>query len=326
MPHTCPACQIENRIGARFCKRCGAPLTDAPATIATAHDTPAECPACGHPCTPGSRFCSQCGVAVQAGTVPDAPTPAPPPDVEAEPAALASRLGGVALAVSLALLLIAALLWWMGRDRADTGAAFVPPGTASAPVAAPSQVAPPTVASASPPITLEVVAEPAPQPMRQMVRAPGTLLASPVAPAAPAASAVPAASGMSAAPGAAAAASEPSIASPLRSGAGAASPSAPVPESASTTASAPAPATPARAAQGAAPREAPVARTSPPAQRPRPPTSPEQACASSNNFTRPFCISVQCVKTQFREHPSCVRLREQERQRQDLERANGTDG
>jgi hypothetical protein len=35
---------------------------------------------------------------------------------------------------------------------------------------------------------------------------------------------------------------------------------------------------------------------------------------------------VQCAKPQFREHPSCVRLRELERERLDLERANGTDG
>ncbi|MFI5215618.1 MAG: ATP-binding protein [Candidatus Limnocylindria bacterium] len=44
----CGACQRENRLGARFCRGCGAAL-------------PNPCPDCGAPAEPGSAFCDRCG-------------------------------------------------------------------------------------------------------------------------------------------------------------------------------------------------------------------------------------------------------------------------
>jgi class 3 adenylate cyclase/tetratricopeptide (TPR) repeat protein len=52
---TCPRCQQENPIHARFCLGCGAPLTLA-------------CGACGAELPGGARFCLRCGQAVAAGT------------------------------------------------------------------------------------------------------------------------------------------------------------------------------------------------------------------------------------------------------------------
>ena len=60
----CPACQVDNREAARFCRQCGQRLQRA-------------CPACAHPCEPGSRFCDECGH----------PFTAPPPAAPAEPSA-----------------------------------------------------------------------------------------------------------------------------------------------------------------------------------------------------------------------------------------------
>ncbi len=44
----CPACERENRAGARFCRECGASLAD-------------RCPDCGAAVEPGQRFCDGCG-------------------------------------------------------------------------------------------------------------------------------------------------------------------------------------------------------------------------------------------------------------------------
>ena len=90
----CPYCQAENRLGARFCGRCGEALEvqsepvhatavgagrdrAAEATEvaggASARDSgthpalagsPAACPTCGSPLKPGARFCGRCGSVV----------------------------------------------------------------------------------------------------------------------------------------------------------------------------------------------------------------------------------------------------------------------
>ena len=52
----CPACQAENREGARFCNECGSPLA-------------LRCPGCGATHRAGQRFCDECGAALAAVSV-----------------------------------------------------------------------------------------------------------------------------------------------------------------------------------------------------------------------------------------------------------------
>ncbi len=49
----CPACQAENREGARFCNECGSPLA-------------LRCPGCGAAHRAGQKFCDECGAALAA--------------------------------------------------------------------------------------------------------------------------------------------------------------------------------------------------------------------------------------------------------------------
>ena len=49
----CPACEIENRVSARFCRECGASLAE-------------RCPDCGSVVVAGQRFCDGCGYAFAA--------------------------------------------------------------------------------------------------------------------------------------------------------------------------------------------------------------------------------------------------------------------
>ncbi len=338
MSNTCPACQTENRIGARFCKRCATPLTDeattivapapapapTPVAVVVAGDTgaPPTCPACGYACTAGARFCGQCGASLRAGAT--AGSPPQPPDAQVEPAALASRLGGVALAITLALLLLAGWFWSMQRGSVDGAATPASAAGMSTPAGAPAASASPPAAVALPGVTLEVVAEPvapaipaatAPAQPPGQLQAPGPAVRAGSAASPPAATLLP-----PAVPGAPAA-----PATSVEPAAPASAPGVADPQAAAPPAAEPPPAQRPRAATAARPAEAPrqavreaaVARAS---------NSPDAACATSSNFTRPFCVSVQCVKAQFRDHPSCVQLRDQERQRQELERANGTDG
>ncbi|MBP8647671.1 MAG: zinc ribbon domain-containing protein [Thermomonas sp.] len=53
----CAACRAPNERGARFCRRCGTPLTQdvAPPPVAIA------CPTCGQPVTGSQKFCRGCG-------------------------------------------------------------------------------------------------------------------------------------------------------------------------------------------------------------------------------------------------------------------------
>ena len=67
----CPACQVENRAGRRFCADCGAALA-------------VRCPACQFVNQPGEKFCGGCGAALGAPAPAPSPVPqaAPPPDGE----------------------------------------------------------------------------------------------------------------------------------------------------------------------------------------------------------------------------------------------------
>jgi len=61
----CPACQAENKEGAKFCRSCGTPLA-------------LRCPSCGAAHEPGQAFCDECGSPLSAGAArPAAPSPAP---------------------------------------------------------------------------------------------------------------------------------------------------------------------------------------------------------------------------------------------------------
>jgi len=53
---SCPSCGASLRPGARFCPRCGQPVSAAPA----------RCPSCGASLRPGARFCPGCGQPVSA--------------------------------------------------------------------------------------------------------------------------------------------------------------------------------------------------------------------------------------------------------------------
>jgi class 3 adenylate cyclase/tetratricopeptide (TPR) repeat protein len=58
---SCPSCGTENRVGAKFCVKCGAGLSSA-------------CPSCGAPFQAGDVFCSECGTQLGAAPAPAAPT------------------------------------------------------------------------------------------------------------------------------------------------------------------------------------------------------------------------------------------------------------
>src|SRR5438093_2842858 len=60
----CANCGHDNAAGAKFCARCGQPLTLA-------------CPSCGSPYGAGDLFCVQCGTPLTAGVAPPAVVAAP---------------------------------------------------------------------------------------------------------------------------------------------------------------------------------------------------------------------------------------------------------
>lgn len=64
----CPACQSENRSGARFCRECGISLAQV-------------CTGCGAPVEPGQRFCDGCGRSL-AAAAPSSPPARPEPVAE----------------------------------------------------------------------------------------------------------------------------------------------------------------------------------------------------------------------------------------------------
>ncbi|MBL0228974.1 MAG: zinc ribbon domain-containing protein [Thermomonas sp.] len=82
----CAACRAPNERGARFCRRCGTPLTQdvAPPPVAIA------CPTCGQPVTGSQKFCRGCGHPLAAvapgsqGAARSEPAPAPAAQATAE--------------------------------------------------------------------------------------------------------------------------------------------------------------------------------------------------------------------------------------------------
>lgn len=83
----CPQCSFENRAGARFCKHCGASLEVLPPAPAAAP----TCKHCGAALKPHARFCARCGqpvTAVGAAAIQFSPPPVTlPPDVVSASAA-----------------------------------------------------------------------------------------------------------------------------------------------------------------------------------------------------------------------------------------------
>ncbi|MCB9558983.1 MAG: AAA family ATPase [Kofleriaceae bacterium] len=78
----CPACQLDNRAGRRFCAGCGGALA-------------APCVACGFVNQPDERFCGGCGVALGGGAATARPVAAPPRPSERRPVtALFADLAG----------------------------------------------------------------------------------------------------------------------------------------------------------------------------------------------------------------------------------------
>jgi predicted amidophosphoribosyltransferase len=53
----CQGCGAENRLGSRFCRDCGAPLSRA-------------CASCGTALEVGARFCDQCGAPAEVSAEP----------------------------------------------------------------------------------------------------------------------------------------------------------------------------------------------------------------------------------------------------------------
>ncbi|MDY7033002.1 MAG: zinc ribbon domain-containing protein, partial [Thermodesulfobacteriota bacterium] len=58
----CPECRYENRVGAKFCKKCGKKLE-------------LVCPQCGNKVEPDSVFCDECGNSLSS------PSAQPPQDL-----------------------------------------------------------------------------------------------------------------------------------------------------------------------------------------------------------------------------------------------------
>ncbi|MGC9467548.1 MAG: zinc-ribbon domain-containing protein [Anaerolineae bacterium] len=71
----CPNCGQENRVGARFCGRCGQPLSTKPPLELT--EAASRCPVCNSILKPDARFCPQCGTAISAPRD-GVPAPTPP--------------------------------------------------------------------------------------------------------------------------------------------------------------------------------------------------------------------------------------------------------
>lgn len=62
LAESCSSCGSENKPGAKFCRGCGARLSEAAQTVRT----PKFCVGCGEALKPGARFCRSCGRAVGA--------------------------------------------------------------------------------------------------------------------------------------------------------------------------------------------------------------------------------------------------------------------
>lgn len=69
----CPDCGHNNRLGARFCVRCGASLEQS----ATGDALAPNCPVCGTPVRTGASFCPRCGAVLQTTVRSDTLSPRP---------------------------------------------------------------------------------------------------------------------------------------------------------------------------------------------------------------------------------------------------------
>jgi predicted Ser/Thr protein kinase len=231
-------------------------------------------------------------------------TPAMPPAAAAvdapsdEPTAAAdvaapSRKVPVAALAAVGVAVLAAAAWFATRPEA--GPALATAGVQNTTVAAAPAVAAPDTA-----------------------RAPAAAPTAPVTPAVAVASgiaAAPAASAARPASAAAAAASKP-IAAPARKASAASSaPRAAVAPAAITPSGAPEPATP-------APRVDVAAAARPSASRL---VSPAETCKDRSFIAKPMCLHTECSKPEYNAFPFCVRLRDEQRQKQiETDRAQQT--
>jgi predicted amidophosphoribosyltransferase len=56
----CPHCNVENKPGAKFCRACGAAISQ-PSTPVPESNPIAKCSQCSRPSRSSDRFCSACG-------------------------------------------------------------------------------------------------------------------------------------------------------------------------------------------------------------------------------------------------------------------------
>lgn len=282
MSKTCPACGTGNRPVARFCKKCATPLVPAGAVAQVVAASPRAartvCSACRKPNRAAARYCRSCGQPM----VPAALTPPLRQPTRPEPGLPTAPPGPVRPAQAgprrrpMTLAAVLALL--------AVAALWWQRGSGPAPVAPAA-----TPASAAPAAQAPAVAEPAAA--MNPASAPPTQAAS--MPRSPA---------------------PPDVSTPQ--GQVPSTQAAPVETSGQASAR-----TEPAAPQGAAkPAATPplVARAVPaaPARQPATRPGPEAACVDSSALTRTLCISIQCFKSEFRQHPTCARLENEARERQ----------
>lgn len=77
----CPNCDHDNRLGARFCGRCGASLKEPVAEEPLA----SNCPVCGALVRPGAGFCSRCGTVLETREESKTPSQSPTRMAPAQP-------------------------------------------------------------------------------------------------------------------------------------------------------------------------------------------------------------------------------------------------
>ncbi len=241
------------------------------------------CSQCGVTNAVAAKFCKECGTSL-------APEPVPPripekterpsaavPDSSPRTVARPTRMPWIVAAVVFVLLVAGAAFWLTQRGANPAASAAAPAATA------PTQ----------------------PEPTPPAAQSPGSGLDKP-----------PAAAPMQAAP------AEPSYANATPGPA-----PVPVPVAKQTRRS-PQPLPAAVVPQAVAPAPKPlIARPAPelhaaPVPVPQAPaeaapSSPREACGKRVFLAMIFCISEQCEKPQFKNHPQCVEMREQDRRRQE---------
>jgi hypothetical protein len=291
MSKTCPACGTGNRPLARFCRKCASPLPAAEPSAADRVRAGPD-PAAGERHTP----CASCGkpnrsVALfcrSCGVAMAAPAAAAPPRAPA-PRAVRPARPSVATAPRRPLWLVLILAMLLGSAMLwwQRGSAPTPTEPVEEILSTPAM---PQDATATPVTAPTAPLPPTPTPAAEPAPAMAAATASAAAAAAPVASA-------------------PQASAPAPEAAGAAEPTPP----------------PKPAAARPAPRLAPAPRA-PASSVAAGPLSPDDACADRNAFTRAVCVSVQCVKSAYRRHPTCVRLENEARERRRYEAELGAGG